>query len=1243
MTAVHRLTHLLLSLAAAALFSGQSLAQGAQPASAPATTPTAQQAGEGDAVQRVLRDLARGQNARPAIQALKDPAPAGPGTGRAQEARQFDAAQQQLIEALRAYPAQRGSLEALRAHYDAWRAAALIVQVQMDSQGERLQQSADGAAYVGKHAQARNRVSAALAQVQGLLDPMLVGGTASAKSASQPLAPTGSRQSAEDALAALQKLQTRHRETSILRAQPVPFGGLNLAPRQPVSAPTVVPSYETAGEVTPMPADRDSSAHAPLDEEILARAKALDNDYVRIYEFVRNQTRNEWYAGSVKGALGVLRSGAGNDVDQASLLTALLRAAGLNTRYVQGVVEVPLERLAAELGVPAGDVNAVPLALGKAGVAFSPVVRGGRVAAVQLARTWVSAYVPYTNYRGALVDASGKSWIPLDPYYKSYQYQASPGFFGRSFSAAGLSREFLARTQTGTFADFLRTRLGNALATAGTGGPAGTWQGQRGVAQSDTLQLDILPNSLPYSVAAVTREGADLPSTELATVRIRLQQGARADDAVVLDKTLPLAAVGNARLTLSYGPASLEDHRVALLYGGMDGVPLYLIGLRGQLKLGGELVGTATDKVDPGASLRLTLTLKGPWGEQEVEQTVMAGAHHALLIGNDPQRPATTAASDSDHQGVKLLDGLGLYYTRQWNEADRDIAGWLDAGLVRPLPAVTLVSTTLRPAYVAGVPVTLEWTGVSLDAALRPVDGVGAGAPDVLTLSALAGSSLEQGVFRDQFSVEAMSADRGVQLARERGLAVLELDGGNLAQIDTTDHADNVKQAVRDLVGQGFAVRIPAATLTQQAWSGSVWQAWQGTRAGFFLSGGLAGGTSVEAPEVWTLGFLADVFRSMETEEANKDPRSGVRVVALGASSGQRGVAGEALPVPYTVLVTDKLGRPVKNAQVSFSVITGDAKVGGGGSTTVPTNVIGMASVPVTLGQSTGINPVWIMRNEGDEAATRVGAISVDVQVDSAIGPLRPDEPMSALLLPGPLSALNSKSEVPDTGLPAATVGVLSLGTEDQYGNPVANVQVNFSISGQAQSSCATGPGGKYRQGALWNAFASANACPGGAVLGQCGQASLQLKSVSNGVVYAGVILSNEIKGSNTVTANAGGVSRTFNFTNTGYCEPFADRAVYYGMLSTQGGESDGEGQPGGRHRARYHLWRHLPGRLHAHRVGLLLRCQWQGALRSLCQLGAGQRRPGQHRCEQRWLGLGRWPVLPHQHRRRAGAPRRLP
>jgi len=71
---------------------------------------------------------------------------------------------------------------------------------------------------------------------------------------------------------------------------------------------------------------------------IMQKAQELSNDPNQIFSFVRDEIGYESYRGSLRGARGTLWSKAGNALDQASLLIALLRASGIPARYVQGTL-----------------------------------------------------------------------------------------------------------------------------------------------------------------------------------------------------------------------------------------------------------------------------------------------------------------------------------------------------------------------------------------------------------------------------------------------------------------------------------------------------------------------------------------------------------------------------------------------------------------------------------------------------------------------------------------------------------------------------------------------------------------------------------------------------------------------------------------------------------------------------------------------------------------------------------------
>jgi RHS repeat-associated protein len=97
---------------------------------------------------------------------------------------------------------------------------------------------------------------------------------------------------------------------------------------QPLSAP-IVPSSPIAESVTP---------------DIQALARGLENDPVRIFNYVHDHINHVLYFGSKKGAELTLLEKSGNDFDQAALLVALLRSSGYtNVGYQFGWMEMPYD------------------------------------------------------------------------------------------------------------------------------------------------------------------------------------------------------------------------------------------------------------------------------------------------------------------------------------------------------------------------------------------------------------------------------------------------------------------------------------------------------------------------------------------------------------------------------------------------------------------------------------------------------------------------------------------------------------------------------------------------------------------------------------------------------------------------------------------------------------------------------------------------------------------------------------
>ena len=205
----------------------------------------------------------------------------------------------------------------------------------------------------------------------------------------------------------------------------LPYHRPALPPRPPIDEPTIVPSYDDAADPPPSPDDLAGTDDAPLSPVILAQAAELAFDPARIYDFVRNEITTEWYGGSMKTAEGTLRQRAGSDTDQAHLLIALLRAAQIHSRYVQGVLRRPIDALAEELGADAY-LNELECAEGwiyanvlnaEAVVRISPT--DGRVAAIVRADGLLSAEesVGANVLNGIAYDAERETFLLTGKYW----------------------------------------------------------------------------------------------------------------------------------------------------------------------------------------------------------------------------------------------------------------------------------------------------------------------------------------------------------------------------------------------------------------------------------------------------------------------------------------------------------------------------------------------------------------------------------------------------------------------------------------------------------------------------------------------------------------------------------------------------------------------------------------------------------------------------------------------------------
>ncbi|MDX1999364.1 MAG: RHS repeat-associated core domain-containing protein [Thermoanaerobaculia bacterium] len=1025
-----------------------------------------------------------------------------------------------------------GDPASLVAAWEDFEAQDLVVRGEFARTAARLTQHGIGGEITARLEAARAAYLAVSDRLHGALGPLVksyrdepTGRTAAA----QALAA-----SAEEARSLLAGLPRWEAPFAPLGAAALPYRRGTLATRVPRATPAITPSYLDPAAADPGSAELSADGEAPLSKLILDKAGELGYDAVAVYEFVKNGIRTEFYAGAMKGAEGTLRSGAGNDVDQASLLVALLRASSVPARYVRGVLERPIESVAAELGLQ--NAAAVPDALARAGIAHRPVIRGGRVAAVEVEHVWVSAHVPYTNYRGAVVDFSGKLWVPLAPALKGVTRTPSTGVLrAMAYPTAEKILDYQSAVQATDLLSQIRQEVEGYLQS----GPGGSWEDQLGSRENVAERLKFLPSSLPATIVAVTEEVSSLPATDLHRVVFRARRGSGESSPVILEATLPLSALAGHRVTWSYTPASVEDHRTVNAWGGLYAVPMYLVRLRPRLNVDGQPVAIGTDDpLEMGAVHRLELELVGPVGSYRSGQVVVAGSYHALALGAQatlrPIEPVDDLA-DSERLAARLLSQFAHTYAEGWDEGESVLGGLLDVEVLRPLPSVVIASNALRVKTVLGLPTSFEWLGVTLDAALRAAEPLAHGtdptaARDWMRLSAAQGSALEGLTFARELQVDGISADKGLALARAPGgPGVVTLTSDNVAtELPGLAHPAAVKAEVENWIRQGLTVEIPRAEIQRNAWRGSVWKVEEPATgaAGYFLAGGLAGGASTEPPANWILDFLAQAFGTPYSAEPNNDPQSVVVLQKIPAGDGQEGEVGAPFTTPLAVLARDVDGRPVAGAAVIFEITQGGGKlIDADGNEANPifvtSNELGIAQVTLKAGEKTSESPVYTQRNAGDEWATQSLAMVIEAVATAGPRVIPISEPYSALAHPGPTHHMR------DTlggggggfGIAGQWSDTLIILAEDRFDNVVSNVPITFSV-GAPQINCSPAPA-NFQNAVVFDFATCPIKLP---LLGQCGSSSLTKTSTIRGV-FVGVILGNSTSTTYPVDITAPGAS----------------------------------------------------------------------------------------------------------------------
>lgn len=568
------------------------------------------------------------------------------------------------------------------------------------------------------------------------------------------------------------------------------------------------------------------SNEAEITPEIAAIAAGLGNDPKLIFDLVHNHIEYVPTFGSMNGATATFQARRGNDWDQASLLIALLRAAGITAQYVEGDVTYTPESVSSWLGIPT-DVNVAASILAVGGV---PSDFTQNPTGVKVTRVWVEAEI-------------GGQTVTLDPAFKRHTVFARVSNFG---SLLGYDRNtFLQRAAQGatSTADSIQN-VNEANIRADLTAFSLALLNQMETNFSDAHLHEIIGGATIVE-SQTTSFGAQLPeavnvtiASRFSTVPANRRHTLRLQHAGI-DRTFATHEIANKRVSIQYdAPGNAPVLRI-------EGTPV--------------LTGTATT-LNSQNPLQVTIDhpyadFGGSYGDQSGSQLLRSGGVFALLQDfggisdevlreRDPAlrsatRSAPKAGTSANESLAEVLHVMGLSYTLQ-DHLFTHLVGRLSGVAFIPHHTFGVVGQT--ESYFVDIPFGF----VATTARESGADGVAA----FRVLSMMA-SALEHGVLEQDQGTQppAVSAVKMLGVNNGNGDKTFLATAANFESIkpQLTNYPEPFLTAIQAAIDAGRTLVIPQngqITVNQYRGVGYVDDLRAGNSAstGMIIFGGLFGG-----------------------------------------------------------------------------------------------------------------------------------------------------------------------------------------------------------------------------------------------------------------------------------------------------------------------------------------------------------------------------------------------------------------
>lgn len=642
-----------------------------------------------------------------------------------------------------------------------------------------------------------------------------------------------------------------------------------------------------------------------------------------IYLFVKNNFKNEAYSGSKKGAAATLAQNGGNDMDQAALLVALYRAKNIPARYVTGTVYITAEQAKEITG--SENMTAVGRVLATGHRNVKAVTSSGTITGFKMERTWVEAYIPYTDYRGAGNQSGDAVWVQLDPSFKKLEAKVES-------IKAEYSDDDLALLEMINKNNELD---GKAQVSARENVDC---HYRKVVETADTY----IPASLPYTVLSVDDRYSFIKDSDKDKVAIYI------DGESLM--SLPVSELYGKSVTVSYEPVSDSDASVLSHYDRLVDVPAYLVNVSPVVTVGSKKYELDDDdeiswlfETQLGTDHQMNTVIRNCGGTTVLDDNITAGSMYAINLDLQSITPDETKAAYLRMQDAKenyepknmvshdelgaFLDYAGKYYFSMCDVQEDLYASVNNLDVTKRL-SLAITSYNFSKSQTFGITRNLDFGSFHIDVAydnraVISLDGDAQAEKNFMLACGMLGSYYEGYLWQElvdkgNTSVSTISV---MNEAAKKGVEFRYLTPANAEkELAASNITDSVKDEVRDFINQGLYVELVPETIRLGTWEGTAYIAidMKDGSASYMISGGDAGGSSMEFENLFELNnslFLTNwELGAINLLSSGKDLCSGVAAMDLkDLAKGLYGIVGA------TSMLSDALTMRYSNYDYIFA------------------------------------------------------------------------------------------------------------------------------------------------------------------------------------------------------------------------------------------------------------------------------------------------------------------------------------